>query len=481
MSEGTSIHDDGSNECIRLVRYHATAVLPIATVLTFAAAAIVYATYEAPKIGLTLAVFLLGLTYLALWRLVMPRIRKLHQIDMVAFAVYGLAVGCTWIGLLAGHGTPLSCGLLIVLSATAFVRHRSYATFVAIALTGYTSIAIWMNHFGRIELQLLIISPWFGVIGRLFLFRVSDEVTTARERMRSSLEKMQRSQLDHMLAEKKLVHAETMEQLGLIAANVAHDFNNSLQSISMLAEQIRLGIDPEQAAVEIQKVTHSAADTCRRMLACAGQQNDALTSVRLTDIVNACWPRLQASLPDSVTVVLVNECENLWVFCNPAALEDCLVNLVRNAVDACQGTGRITVSLATTAPDIPFGDNWVTFGRAIERDVVELQVTDDGSGMDERVLRKAFDPYFTTKPTGHGFGLASTLSSVRSCGGEIRVASATDCGTCVRILLPRFTQQTAQTMEQLVPPETSPRPHATVVRPRSDRQPDSAPQTADAD
>ena len=243
VSEGTSIHDDGSNDCIRLVRYHATAVLPIATVLTFAAAAIVYATYEAPKIGLTLAVFLLGLTYLALWRLVMPRIRKLHQIDMVAFAVYGLAVGCTWIGLLAGHGTPLSCGLLIVLSATAFVRHRSYATFVAIALTGYTSIAIWMDHFGRIELQLLIISPWFGVIGRLFLFRVSDEVTTARERMRSSLAKMQRSQLDHMLAEKKLVHAETMEQLGLIAANVAHDFNNSLQSISMLAEQIRLGID----------------------------------------------------------------------------------------------------------------------------------------------------------------------------------------------------------------------------------------------
>jgi signal transduction histidine kinase len=130
-----------------------------------------------------------------------------------------------------------------------------------------------------------------------------------------------------------------------------------------------------------------------------------------------------------VTTRLEHPVTGAWI--HPTDLERVLVNLVANARDAMTARGQIVIStqLVSVSPSEADG---IAPGRW-----VVLAVEDDGCGMDEAALRRATEPFFTTKSPacGSGLGLASVARAVRAAGGHLRIESAPGAGTRVRIWL----------------------------------------------
>ncbi|MBV9126121.1 MAG: HAMP domain-containing histidine kinase, partial [Planctomycetes bacterium] len=108
------------------------------------------------------------------------------------------------------------------------------------------------------------------------------------------------------------------------------------------------------------------------------------------------------------------------VTCYPAKVNQVVLNLLTNAIDACPSGGRVTIQTRTASQG------------------VEIQVTDTGCGIDPAIRPKIFDPFFTTKPLGKGTGLGLSISYgiVQAHGGQIEVESSPGQGTQFLVRLP---------------------------------------------
>jgi PAS domain S-box-containing protein len=229
--------------------------------------------------------------------------------------------------------------------------------------------------------------------------------------------------------ETQLVATERLRATGEMASGIAHDFNNVLATILGRAEVV-LGQAPDPALREnilaIQRAARDGAATVARMRE-YGRALDAgeFRPVRLDELVRAVveltqprW-RDQAQREGRTIEIALALAPGLATLGDAAALRDVLVNLVFNAVDAMPVGGRLTLGLA------PAGAG------------AELSVRDTGVGMPAAVVRRVFEPFFSTKgERGSGLGLAMARKTVVAHGGRIDVASTPGQGTTVTIWLP---------------------------------------------
>ena len=242
---------------------------------------------------------------------------------------------------------------------------------------------------------------------------------------------------DLKAAQVKLVEAERLNAIAVIAAGVAHDFNNVLGAILGRAQLLKTQLrDPalKKHAEIIETAANDGAETVRRIQQIGKQERlDDFVPVRLDDIAGDVVELTQPKWRDQPRAQgRTIECEALApgaarpvVNGNPHELREVLINLVHNAVDAMPAGGRITLS--TSCDD----DNSMCF----------VRVADTGTGMPDDVRERIFDPFFTTKgERGTGLGLSVSQSIIRRHGGEITVESRTtgpDRGTTFVIALPK--------------------------------------------
>jgi signal transduction histidine kinase/ActR/RegA family two-component response regulator len=225
---------------------------------------------------------------------------------------------------------------------------------------------------------------------------------------------------DLQAAQDKLVQAEKLNAIGLIAHGVAHDFNNVLGSIlgraQLLKSQLRDTALVKHVEV-IEKSAEDGAETVRRIQEIGRQDRvDDFVGVGLNDIVEDVveqtqprWRDLPLSEGRPIEMAVSLSPDAPRIAANPHEMREVLVNLVHNAVDAMPQGGRIELST-----------------RKREDGVSELSVRDTGTGMPEHVKHKIFDPYFTTKgERGTGLGLSVSMSIVRRHGGTVEVFSST--------------------------------------------------------
>jgi signal transduction histidine kinase len=221
------------------------------------------------------------------------------------------------------------------------------------------------------------------------------------------------------------------DSAGLLASIIAHDANSLLTLMLVNAQALARRSDADGAAM-----AGEIAEGCRRIgtmlhrLGATGRRPGAPAV-----LVNAIITELKGTLSRLAAgaAVVTMSCEHpmpgAWI--HPTDLERVLVNLVANARDAMTARGEIAIStqLVSVAPGEADG---IAPGRW-----VLLTVEDDGCGMDEATLRRATEPFFTTKPPGcgSGLGLASAARAVRAAGGHLRIESAPGAGTRVRIWL----------------------------------------------
>ncbi|MGE3073067.1 MAG: PAS domain S-box protein [Dehalococcoidia bacterium] len=231
---------------------------------------------------------------------------------------------------------------------------------------------------------------------------------------------------------------ERLESLTVLAGGVAHDFNNLLVGIMGNASLVQMTLPADSEAHdsldEILEASNRAAELARQMLAFSGRSQMRREPCRLDEAINEVLLRLgpqgravAADLDPSVPPVL----------CDPDQLRVIVNALVVNAIEAAaENGGRVTLGTriedctaehfqrAVLSPVMPAG----TYG--------VLEVSDTGPGIAPEVVQRIFDPFYTTRFTGRGLGLAATLGLVRGHRGAIFVDSTPGAGSKFTVYLP---------------------------------------------
>ncbi len=232
-------------------------------------------------------------------------------------------------------------------------------------------------------------------------------------------------------AERKLYQAQKLESLGLLAGGVAHDFNNLLTTIlgecSMALDTLAPPSPVHAALTNVVAAARSAAGLTRQMLAYAGKASSSPQACDLWATIHELRPLMESSLPKGVKLELDLGAASRVVYADPTHMQQVVMNLVLNGAEACAERGGLVRIGLSGVVAVLHGD---------ERECVQIEVTDDGCGMDAATLSRVFEPFFSTKLRGRGLGLSAVRGLVDSHGGELRLTSQPGRGTTARVLLP---------------------------------------------
>jgi len=241
--------------------------------------------------------------------------------------------------------------------------------------------------------------------------------------------------------EQQMLHSQKLESLGVLAGGIAHDFNNLLTGIlgnADLAKTEMSPLDPSRASLEgIEVAARRAADLCRQLLAYSGRGRFIIEPLNLHELVEEMGHLLTVSISKKVVLKYHFSDGIPAVDADATQLRQVVMNLIVNASEAIgqrSGVISVTVGLAHCEADYLKG----CFGadRLAAGDYVYLEVADTGHGMDKATLDRIFDPFFSTKFTGRGLGLAAVLGIMRGHHGAVRVYSEPGRGTTFKLLFP---------------------------------------------
>jgi signal transduction histidine kinase len=279
-----------------------------------------------------------------------------------------------------------------------------------------------------------------------------EELQASEDRLREANEtlemRVEERTRERELALARLHEAQKLETLGQLTGGVAHDFNNLLTpvigNLDMLCRRLPAG-DRSQRMIEASlKAASRAATLVQRLLAFARRQDLRPRSVDIGSLLDGMTDLIGRSIEPSIQVSISHSPDLPPARVDPNQLELAILNLAINARDAMPRGGKLTI----TATAERAGE-----GKGIEPgDYVRISVKDEGKGMDQEVLARAVEPFFSTKETGRGTGLGLSMvhGLAAQLGGKLELRSSPGSGTTADIWLPA-------TSEPAVPSEIEPR------------------------
>ncbi|MBX3735432.1 MAG: PAS domain S-box protein [Candidatus Didemnitutus sp.] len=238
--------------------------------------------------------------------------------------------------------------------------------------------------------------------------------------------------------EERFLRAQRMEAVGTLASGVAHDLNNILAPILMVAGLLRdRQIDGEtRRYLELMEGSaQRGAGIVAQLLTFSRGIGGERVPLQVEHLVVEIARLLNETLPRNIEVVRESAHRLPSVLANPTQVHQVLMNLCINARDAMPQGGRLTLAVAERAVDAAVA---AAHDRVRAGQFVVLSVQDTGHGMTPELLRRIFDPFFTTKEVGKGtgLGLSTAVGIVRGHGGFIEVDSAAGRGTRFEVFLP---------------------------------------------
>lgn len=251
--------------------------------------------------------------------------------------------------------------------------------------------------------------------------------------------------------------AEKLRTLGVLAGGVAHDFNNFLTSFVGNVDLALLELDNSSPAheylEEAKRLAFDASVLCEQLLAYAGRAESRIENFSLNDLVLQTDQLLYATVGQNVDLQIDLEENVPAVLGDPNQIRQVLLNLFVNSVESMPNTNgviRVATSVVDQVETVPAQEE----GKP--KKFLCLTVADEGSGMSREVVEKIYDPFFTTKFTGRGLGLASVHGIIRGHGGKITVWSAPGAGTTFQVFLPvpEASQDPVPHLPQLKPTES---------------------------
>lgn len=236
-------------------------------------------------------------------------------------------------------------------------------------------------------------------------------------------------------AESELIRAQRFESLAMLAGGLSHDLRNLLQPLLLVGDSLQdYQDDPRLARLGklVRDCGKRGLDMVHSMLSFASGARRA-EQVRLGALLSAFDLLMQGSVPHTVSMELVIDDPELSFEGNHTELQQCLLNLCLNAIQAMPDGGDLRIEAAQTqlTEDFFLPEEQPRLCRYLR-----ISVVDSGPGMDQKVLEHLFEPFFTTKEAGTGLGLLSCKRIVSSHGGVMRVDSVPGRGTRFDLYIP---------------------------------------------
>ena len=260
-------------------------------------------------------------------------------------------------------------------------------------------------------------------------------VGEGEQEIRSLLTAFNRMTKELQIRQHQLVQSEKLAALGTLLSGVAHELNNPLSNIStsaqILSEEIEEG-DVEfkkNLITQIETQADKARDIVKTLLEFSRIKEFKKEKLLFKKLVDETILLVRGHAPDNV-IIAVEIPEDLTIIADKQRMQQVLLNLIKNGIDAIQDNGHIWISASNTAYYSSYNG-------------VEILIEDDGPGIEAEQLKKIFDPFFTTKDVGKGSGLGLFIvhDIIEWHGGSITVDSRPGLGTTFIIWLPETQQE----------------------------------------
>jgi len=239
--------------------------------------------------------------------------------------------------------------------------------------------------------------------------------------------------------EEELLQAQKMESVGRLAGGVAHDFNNLLTAImgntDFALKCLHRGEDITSRLEVVKMAAASAAQLTRQLLAFSRKEPIEPKVTDINKIITGTHKMLARLIGEDIDLRMVTE--SSWhIKADRGQIEQIIMNLAVNARDAMPDGGFLVIRTENATLDDLYCSNHAD---AVAGDYVMIAVTDNGMGMDEKVQKNLFEPFYTTKGKGKGtgLGLAMVYGAIKQNRGIIEVYSSLNEGTTFKMYFPR--------------------------------------------
>jgi PAS domain S-box-containing protein len=243
---------------------------------------------------------------------------------------------------------------------------------------------------------------------------------------------------DRKQLEEQLRHSQKMEAVGRLAGGVAHDFNNILTAIIGYANLIQVKTPEESPLTKytdrIIASAERAATLTRGLLAFSRKDIVDLGLIRVNEIIEKSEKLLSRLIPEDIEL-RISTGESVVVRADSVQVEQVLMNLVTNARDAMPEGGRLMIA----AEPVDLDEEFVRMNGGVNAGkYVVITVSDTGTGIEEKIRERIFEPFYTTKEVGKGTGLGLSIvyGIIKQHGGFIDVSSEPGEGAAFKLYLP---------------------------------------------
>ncbi|WP_280569103.1 ATP-binding protein [Chromohalobacter sp. 296-RDG] len=260
--------------------------------------------------------------------------------------------------------------------------------------------------------------------------RTRDLVATNRQ-LSAEIEERQRAEDNLRATRDELVQAAKLAVLGQLAAGINHELNQPLAAIRAYTENARAFIARQRIEsadanlAQVLELTERMAEISAQLRQFSRKSGDNLTAVSVASCFAYALRLFQSRIQENqVTIAQHWPTQEAWVRADPVRLEQVLVNLIGNALQAMSEMPEPRLTLTIT----------------IEVTCVHLDVIDNGPGIPEAHLTRIFEPFYTTKTMGSGLGLGLSISRriIEDLGGQLDAGGHDDGGAHFRVTLPRI-------------------------------------------
>ncbi len=241
--------------------------------------------------------------------------------------------------------------------------------------------------------------------------------------------------------EAKMMQVQKLESIGILAGGIAHDFNNLLMTILGNVDFALMEMAKENPAreflKEIETASRRAAELTNQMLAYSGKGKFVIEIIDLTKLIEEMEHLLSVSISKKAVINPNLEPNLPPLEADPSQIRQIVMNLIINASEAIgDKSGIISISTGAIYCDQEYLESTFSDFDLVEGLYVFVEVSDTGCGMTRETIERIFDPFFSTKFTGRGLGLAATMGIVRGHRGAIKVYSEPGKGSTFKALFP---------------------------------------------
>jgi two-component system cell cycle sensor histidine kinase/response regulator CckA len=241
--------------------------------------------------------------------------------------------------------------------------------------------------------------------------------------------------------ERMMQEAQRRESLGVLAGGIAHDFNNFLTIIRGNVDLLKLGLAPNSEQLdllsEIDEASARSVDLTQKILVYTGRSNPEVAMLDLVEEVLSSARLMESSVPLGVKLVTELSPTPVPIHGDATLIDQLVINLIQNAYDACRAKGgvvRVVCALETldAAALAQFGFQEPPSASLY----ATLLISDNGSGIDNEVLQRVFEPFYSAKLEGHGLGLAVVRGIAETHAAGLRVTSEPNGVTECKLAFP---------------------------------------------